>query len=250
MATAKETTNYKDMNIFQKLQEARCLFLKENVKKSGKNMNLEFMYFELADIVPAAEEIFRKVGLMGLPTFPTDKATMYVYDTDHPETEPLAFTLPFDKLSPIISNSGKAVTNEMQALGSSITYIRRYLWMLVLDVVEADTIDATLGEEPKVKGAAETPAKPKATAHKAPATPQKREEIKKELTSPKQEVAPAAKVKALKESLKKLLKADPKQEEFVQEIALKTKAFKDISESQCDDVIANVEEILKNYKEG
>ena len=50
--------------------------------------------------------------------------------------------LPYTPIAPIVSNAGNQVINEMQATGSSITYIRRYLWQLVLDIVEHDSIDS------------------------------------------------------------------------------------------------------------
>ena len=34
----------------------------------------------------------------------------------------------------------------MQALGSSITYMRRYLYMIALDICESDSIDSDLGK--------------------------------------------------------------------------------------------------------
>lgn len=45
---------YEGMNVRQKLAKARLQFLNQKVKKSGKNMHLEFKYFELEDIVPPA----------------------------------------------------------------------------------------------------------------------------------------------------------------------------------------------------
>ena len=38
---------YESMNVRQKLTKARLYFLNQKVKKSGKNMHLEFKYFEL-----------------------------------------------------------------------------------------------------------------------------------------------------------------------------------------------------------
>ena len=38
---------YESMNVKQKLAKARLYFLNKKVTKSGKNMNLEFKYFEL-----------------------------------------------------------------------------------------------------------------------------------------------------------------------------------------------------------
>ena len=57
---------YESMNVRQKLAKARLYFLNQKVKKSGKNMHLEFKYFELEDIVPPAIRIFARVGLTTL----------------------------------------------------------------------------------------------------------------------------------------------------------------------------------------
>ena len=55
---------YEGMNVRQKLAKARLYFLNKKVTKSGKNMNLEFKYFELEDIVPSAIRIFAELGLV------------------------------------------------------------------------------------------------------------------------------------------------------------------------------------------
>lgn len=230
---------YKEMNVYQKLAVARQKFLTANVKKSGKNMSLEFTYFELADIVPTATQIFAEVGLVMIPSF-TEVASARVYNTDKDEA-PIVFTAPFDKIEPIVSNSGKKVTNEMQALGSSITYMRRYLWQLVLDIIEADVIDAIATEDEDEK---ET--KPKKTAKK-PKTPSERNEIKEEITSI-DSPADELQISALKNALKTLLETDPTQEEFVQQIALKTNGFTDISKEQCEALINGITDILKEYE--
>lgn len=244
MATKKtdETPmDYTSMNAMQKLQIARVEFLNAGVKKTGKNISLEFKYFELEDIVPVAEAIFGKVGLLMVPTFGKEYASAKVYNCDDRSEEPIVFEAPFTQIAPIISNSGKAVTNEMQALGSSITYMRRYLWQLVLDIIEADDIDASLGKD--TDGA---PPAPKATK-KAPVTTEQRTEIKKELTSPPAEAADESSVGDLKAVLKKLLELDSEQESFVQSIAMKTEGFSKITKDQCDQLITGVKEMLAAY---
>lgn len=138
---------YETMNVRQKLAKARLYFLNQKVTKSGKNMHLEFKYFELEDIVPPAIRIFARVGLTTNIEFTDATATMNVFNTDNPEEAPIAFSVPYREVKPIISNQGKEVTNPMQALGSSITYLRRYLWMTVLDITEPDEIDAALGTD-------------------------------------------------------------------------------------------------------
>lgn len=157
---------YEGMNVRQKLAKARLYFLNQKIKKSGKNMHLEFKYFELEDIVPPAIRIFARVGLTTNIEFTDDKAVMNVFNTDDVNEPPLSFTVPYREVKPIISNQGKEVTNPMQALGSSVTYLRRYLWMTVLDITEPDDIDATLGAEDEGTEEAEIPAPNPETAKK------------------------------------------------------------------------------------
>ena len=125
--TKKMATTTKTTNVYQKLLTARAKFLEANVEKTGKNMHLSFKYFELEDIVPTAIRIFNEVGLIPVVNFTADVATMNIINTDNPE-ESVPFVAPFNQIAPIVSNAGKQATNEMQALGSSITYMRRYLY--------------------------------------------------------------------------------------------------------------------------
>ena len=123
---------YEGMNVRQKLAKARLYFLNQKVTKSGKNMSLEFKYFELEDIVPVAIRIFARVGLTSNTVFNGETATMTIFNTDNREEPGIEFVAPYREVGQIISNKGKEVTNPMQALGSSITYLRRYLWMMAL----------------------------------------------------------------------------------------------------------------------
>ena len=263
MATKKETAtpavpaevDYTRKNVFQKLQIARLLFLQNGVKKTGKNMHLEFTYFELADIVPTAESIFTKVGLLMVPTFGKEYATARVYNVDDREEEPVIFEAPFTQIAPIVANSGKVVTNEMQALGSSITYMRRYLWQLVLDIIEADAIDVSLGSDAPSTPAPVRPAgaggvplsAPVTVKPKAPVTAEKRQEIKKELTAAPAGQASDDQIKELKASLKKLMEVDAEQESFVQSIAVKTEGFQKITADACAQLIAGVGDMMAAY---
>lgn len=244
---------YESMNVRQKLAKARLYFLNQKVKKSGKNMHLEFKYFELEDIVPPAIRIFARVGLTTNIEFTDTAATMNVFNTDNPDEAPISFTVPYREVKPIISNQGKEVTNPMQALGSSITYLRRYLWMTVLDITEPDDIDATLGADDNTEeetefaeeAAAAVPAKKE---KKAPATEAEREEAKKELTS-SDGAADEEQVAALKTLCKELMDKDEDQEEFVQQIAMKTDGFTNITASACAALCDNLKEIISQYGE-
>lgn len=243
---AAPAVDYSTLNACQKLQIARLKFLKAGVKKTGKNIHLEFMYFELQDIVPSAESIFSEVGLLMVPTFGKESATAKVYNVDDREEDPIVFEAPFTQIAPIVSNTGKVVTNEMQALGSSITYMRRYLWQLVLDIIESDSIDNTSGADDATDSPSPVPT-PKPTK-KPPVTQEKRQEIKTELTSPPSDSASEEQIKGLKSKLKELMEIDPEQESFVQSVAVKTEGFTKITADACAQLIAGVTEMLTAYE--
>lgn len=236
--------NNEIMNVRQKLAKARLAFLNQKVQKSGKNMHLEFKYFELEDIVPTAIRIFAEVGLTSTIEFTDTHAAMFVFNTDTVDEGPMVFTVPYREVKPIVSNQGKEVTNAMQALGSSITYLRRYLWMAVLDITEPDDIDANLGsdttEEEEV-----VPVK-KEAKKKAPATTSDRKRAKEELTQA-DGTADAEQINELKTLCKALMEKGEDQEEFVQQIAMKTDGFTNIAASACAELCKNLAEIIAQY---
>ena len=221
-------------NVYQKLLEARVLFMEEDVKKSGKNMKMSYKYFELQDIVPVATPIFQKVGLLPVTTFENDVATMSVINVDKPD-EYINFTSPMREIEPIISaKTGGEVTNAIQRLGSVETYQRRYLYMIALDIVESDSIEPLTGDN--------TPPAPKPTA---PVTPEKRQEVTKTLTAPEGN-ATELQIKGLKTVLSKLIEADPSKEDMITQIALKTNGFTNISKTECEELIKGVTAMLNS----
>lgn len=227
MAEVKETK----MNVYQKLAKARTMFLKAGVEKSGKNMQLAFKYFELDDIVPIATRIFEEIGLISIVNFTSETAEMRIANIDNESYESITFAIPFVQLAPIVSNTGKQVTNEMQCLGSSITYMRRYLYMIALDICEPDSIDPALGQ-------ADKPSAP------ATVTPTKNEEpVTKPLTDNTGN-ASELQIKQLKEVLKTLRVSQPDKEEFIAKIAEDTQGLTVISKVDCESLITKVTSML------
>ena len=219
------------MNVWQKLLASRIDFLKSGVSKSGINMHAEFKYFELEDIVPMATSIFYKYNCVFVTSFPDGKAVGKLINLDNTAEE---VVVEFNARS--IAEPAKFRMNEVQGLGAEITYMRRYLYFLILDVVEADAFDCDSGKD--------TPA-PKIEPKK-PVTTEKREEIKQELTAPEAN-ADDLQIKALKSALKTLKEIDPAQEEFVQQIAMKTEGFTKISKTACEQLVLKIGEMVENY---
>ena len=219
-------------NVYQRLLEARVLFMEEDVKKSGKNMKMSYKYFELQDIVPVATPIFEKVGLLPVVTFTNEDAMMTIFNVDNPG-EFILFTSPMREIEPIISNkTGGEVTNAIQRLGSVETYQRRYLYMIALDIVESDDIEASTGNNP-----------PPAPKPAAPVTPEKRQEVTKTLTAPEGN-ATELQIKGLKTALAKLREMDPTKEDMIAQLAMKTDGFTNISKADCEALIKNITEMM------
>jgi hypothetical protein len=221
--TTKKTE--KPMNVYQKLAKARLMFLDSDTKKTGKNMHLAFKYFELDDIVPVVTKIFDEIGLIAITNFSSDIATMTIVNTVNAD-EYITFSAPFNQIAPIVSNTGKQATNEMQALGSSITYMRRYLYMIALDICEPDSIDPVIGE---------TPVTPNVSA------PSIKEN--KPLTDANSN-ATDLQIEQLKKLLKKVLEKDPSKEEMIAQIAVDTKGFTEITRADCENLVKEINIIL------
>ena len=222
-------TTTKTLNVHQKLLKARATFLKSEVTKSGKNMHLAFKYFELDDIVPKATTIFEEIGIVPVVSFDADKAFMTLHNVDDPN-DTATFTLPLVQLS---ENKG---TNAVQAFGATVTYYRRYLYMIALDICEPDEIDAG------VKGSTPAPT-PAATPVVKPTTPP----AEKPLTNADGN-ASEIQIKQLKEVLTKLRAADPSKEEMIVKIAVETKGFTEISKADCEALTVKIGEMLKEVK--
>lgn len=241
--TKKMANTTKTANVYQKLIEAREKFLTSEINQSGKNMQLSFKYFELKDIVPTITHIFKDLGLLAVARFTDTVATLTIVNTDNPE-ETIDFPVPFNQIQPIVSNAGKQVTNDMQALGSSITYMRRYLYLIAMDICVNDEIEPSIDRNTNNQSAtASAPAE-----KKAPATAEQRQEVKQELTAPADN-ASALQIKGLKNVLKKLKDADPSKEELIAKIAVQTEGFTVISKADCEALIERITGMLEGGQE-
>ena len=127
------------MSVYKKLQEARVILHKTQLNKSGKNKFAGFSYFELADFIPQITEIFNKLGLCGIVSFTADTAYLTVHETEGDGF--VTFTSPL-----VMAENAKG--QAIQSLGSTHTYFRRYLWLMCMEIIENDVIDAVDQVEP------------------------------------------------------------------------------------------------------
>jgi hypothetical protein len=137
------------MTVYAKLTKARGILSETKMKKSGKNKFAGYEYFELGDFIPHIHKIFDQVGLCGVFSFDSEKnAILTIYDSA-PSKEPnqdnfITFASP---VVPVNNPKGQPI----QDLGSTHTYMRRYLWLMAMEIVENDSVDADKKEEKEKK---------------------------------------------------------------------------------------------------
>lgn len=170
----EEKPTFETWNCYKKLAKARVLLQQKKLKKSGMNKFAGFSYFELADFLPAVNEIFDELGMCA--TFRIDSA--YTEETDsgqiieNPAKAYLGIINTDDTddriwFSSEIAEAGTKGASPIQQLGSVHTYMRRYLYMEALEIVESDGLDPLNGtdsiEGGKPRKTAQVVKTPKAT---------------------------------------------------------------------------------------
>lgn len=126
------------MSVLKKLQKARFELTQTQLKKSGKNKFAGYEYFELGDFIPTVHKLFNEIGLCGAFSITDEKAELRIHDVD--EEKFIAFSTPTVMAD---NPKGQAIQN----LGSTHTYLRRYLWVMALELVESDEVDASPNKE-------------------------------------------------------------------------------------------------------
>lgn len=136
-------TKIKAGGVHRKLSTARQMFHKLKLVKTGKNTFAGYSYFELGDFLIPALQVFDEVGLGAVISFDRDTATMTIVDLDNP-SDAIVITSP-------MGSAALKGCHEVQNIGAVETYQRRYLWVVAMEIVEHDVLDATNGkEEPEV----------------------------------------------------------------------------------------------------
>lgn len=128
------------MSVYKKLAEARAKLHQTEIKKSGHNKYAGYTYFELSDFLPEINKIFYEVGLCDVISFTTETATITINDVD--DLSSIDFTLP-------VAEAPLKGALPIQALGAQQTYMRRYLYLLALNITESDAIDSAEPVKPE-----------------------------------------------------------------------------------------------------
>ena len=138
-----EQAQKEQYNVCYKLQKARVMLQEKGLKKSGVNSFSKFTYFQLEDFLPEVNRIFSELGLFSQFSIIDGVAKLRIYDTEG-DMKHVTFESP-------VAEAGIKGASAIQQLGGVHTYMRRYLWLMAMEITEADTVDS-LPEEKKTAG--------------------------------------------------------------------------------------------------
>jgi hypothetical protein len=123
------------MSIHKKLSDVREHFHKLELKKTGHNKFAGYKYFELGDFLIPALKVLKIYGVVSVISFGKEVATLRLIDIDKPDD--------FIEIASPMSSAALKGAHEIQNLGAVQTYLRRYLWVAALEIVEHDAIDSS-----------------------------------------------------------------------------------------------------------
>jgi len=123
-------------SVYYMLNKARQKFHAIELKKTGLNKFAGYNYFELGDFLIPAMKVLDECGLCAYISFGKELATMKIVSLDDGT---------FIEITSPMSSAALKGCHEVQNLGAVQTYLRRYLWVAALEIVEHDALDATTG---------------------------------------------------------------------------------------------------------
>ena len=135
----EEKKEIKKINLYEKITNIKSDFLKENVKKSGRNKFANYTYYELADITPVLIELCKKYKIFTKFSYTKELATLEIVNIEN-LNERETYTSPMEELE-------LKGCNKIQGLGGVETYQRRYLFMSAFDIIENDMFDAVVNDD-------------------------------------------------------------------------------------------------------
>lgn len=131
------------MNVYEKLQTARCELQHMQLTKSGKNTFSHYEYYELSDFLPYINDLFKTHKLCNIITFNDEYAELKIINAEKPD-EVITVKCPN-------AEAKLKGCHEIQNLGAVQTYQRRYLYLTALEITESDILDNAMDNKKEVK---------------------------------------------------------------------------------------------------
>jgi len=109
--------------------------------KSGENKYIGFKYHELQDFLPFIAVLNEKYGVSESISMTREQVIVTLRNVEDPEDIDV-ITFPFSEAEMKAKGGGNSQVDAIQRMGASITYNRRYAYLLAYGITENDTVDA------------------------------------------------------------------------------------------------------------
>lgn len=129
----------KDMCCIEKILCMTMEIQDEGLKKSGFNSHIKYKYFELEDIVPFVNTLSIKYRVFIHTTFTKETIVVTVINLDNADDKQVYE-------SPIALSDSKG-NIDSKSIGAAHTYFRRYMYLIIFNICEADNYNASLRNE-------------------------------------------------------------------------------------------------------
>ena len=134
----------KEMNVYEKMSNARLFMQEEGIKKLGKNTFAKYDYYKLADINTVMNKALQKFRLFTQIEVQTQIAILEIINVDNTQ-EKVMYSMPF------IEAEMKSAS-KIQSWGSSVSYLSRYLILEAFQIGEAEVdVDSTEESEARAE---------------------------------------------------------------------------------------------------
>jgi hypothetical protein len=137
-------------NVHARMSLIKAELSKCKIPKSGHNKYSGFKYHELTDFMPFVNELNHKWGINATPKFLKKQGVciLSIVNVEDKEDK-YEIIIPYVEAQMLAKGGAPSIVDEIQRLGSTLTYNRRYLYMSAYDIVESDGIDSLpIGDEP------------------------------------------------------------------------------------------------------
>lgn len=133
-----------EIAVLFKLQKCKQELQKMNLTKSGHNNYGHYNYYELDDIIPHITSILLDNNMCSKSYQRGNKMYLTIYDLDSSQSTSFNTKL---KEFPTEMNAKKDYGTYMKNQQGLQTYARRALWLMALDIVEPNDIEADKNEK-------------------------------------------------------------------------------------------------------
>ena len=138
-----EKQETKPLTVHGKMAQIKSILSKTKINKSGYNEYAGFKYHELADFIEHINKLNFVVGVNDQINIDevNNNCSLTLVNTEDKDDH-YTVSVPFTHVEMLAKGGAPSNVDRIQRLGSTITYIRRYLYMTAYNIQESDGVDS------------------------------------------------------------------------------------------------------------